>query len=178
VNIYNLDAVRIQLQSSTLLLFSTLSSSELKHPTQKSQFNTTQNPTMSSTKPLSGKVAIVTGGSRGIGRAICLKLANDGAKVVVNYSSSPAAAEEVVSSIGSSQSIAIKADVGNIDEISHLVDETVSKFGKIDILVACAGIMPLNELEKVTEEEFESVFNLNVKGPLFLAQVCCSLILI
>jgi len=48
----------------------------------------------------------------------------------------------------------------------------VSKFGKIDILVACAGIMPLNELEKVTEGEFDSVFDINVKGPLFLAQVC------
>jgi len=128
---------------------------------------------MSSTQlPLSGKVAIVTGGSRGIGKAICLKLAADGAKVVVNYSSSSSSAEEVVKVIGSENSIAIKADVGNVTEISHLIDETVSKFGKIDILVACAGIMPLNELEKVTEGEFDNVFDINVKGPLFLAQVC------
>jgi 3-oxoacyl-[acyl-carrier protein] reductase len=127
---------------------------------------------MSSTQlPLSGKVAIVTGGSRGIGKAICLRLAADGAKVVVNYSSSSFSAEEVVQAIGSSNAIAIKADVGNVSEIQHLVDETVSKFGKIDILVACAGIMPLNELEKVTEGEFDSVFGINVKGPLFLAQV-------
>jgi 3-oxoacyl-[acyl-carrier protein] reductase len=128
---------------------------------------------MSSTQlPLSGKVAIVTGGSRGIGKAICLKLAADGAKVVVNYSSSSSSAEEVVRAIGNSNAIAIKADVGNVTEIQHLIDETVSKFGKIDILVACAGIMPLNELEKVTEGEFDSVFDVNVKGPLFLAQVC------
>jgi 3-oxoacyl-[acyl-carrier protein] reductase len=123
--------------------------------------------------PLSGKVAIVTGGSRGIGKAICLKLAQDGAKVVVNYSSSSSSAE-VVQVIGSENSIAIKADVGNVKEISHLIEETVSKFGKIDILVACAGIMPLNELEKVTEGEFDNVFDINVKGPLFLAQVCLS----
>ena len=126
---------------------------------------------MSSTQALAGKVAIVTGGSKGIGRATALRLARDGAKVVVNYASGVEAAEEVVKEIGAEKAIAIKADAGNVDEIAKLVDATVQKFGKIDIVVACAGIMLLNELDKVTEQEFDKTFNLNVKGPLFLAQV-------
>jgi 3-oxoacyl-[acyl-carrier protein] reductase len=126
---------------------------------------------MSSPQPLTGKVALVTGASRGIGKAIALKLANDGAKVVVNYASNATAAEEVVKQIGSEQAVAIKANAGSVSEITTLIDTTVQKFGKLDILVACAGIMPLNELEKVTEEEFDSIFNLNVKGPMFLTQV-------
>ncbi|PMD16411.1 NAD(P)-binding protein [Hyaloscypha hepaticicola] len=125
---------------------------------------------MFSTKPLSGKVALVTGASRGIGKAIALKLASDGAKVVINFSGNQAAADAVVEEIGSSSSIAIKANAGSVSEITTLIDSTISHFGKLDILVACAGIMPLNELEKVTEEEFDNVFNVNVKGPLFLAQ--------
>ena len=126
---------------------------------------------MSSTKPLEGKVALITGGSKGIGRATALRLARDGAKVVVNFSSGAEAAEEVVKAIGSEQAVAIKADVGNVEEIGKLVDATVKKFGKIDILVASAGVMRLNELDKVNEAEFDQSFNLNVKGPLFLTQV-------
>lgn len=129
---------------------------------------------MSSPKPLNNKVALVTGASRGIGKAIALKLASDGAKIVVNYSGNAAAAEEVVKAIGSEQAIAIKANAGSVSEITTLIESTIKHFGKLDILVACAGIMPLNELEKVTEEEFDNIFNLNVKGPLFLAQVRCS----
>ncbi len=129
---------------------------------------------MSSAKPLSGKVALVTGASRGIGKAIALNLASDGAKVVVNFSGNQAAADAVVEEIGSSYSVAIKANAGSVSEITTLIDSTINHFGKIDILVACAGIMPLNELEKVTEEEFDNIFNVNVKGPLFLAQVSCS----
>ena len=126
---------------------------------------------MSSPKPLTGKVALVTGASRGIGKAIALKLASDGAKVVVNYSGNQAAAEEVFKQIGSEQAVAIKANAGSVSEITTLIDSTIKHFGKLDILIACAGIMHLNELEKVTEEEFDNIFNLNVKGPLFLAQV-------
>jgi len=125
---------------------------------------------MSSAKPLDGKVAIVTGGSRGIGRATALKLASDGAKVIVNYASSSAAAEEVVALIGPENALAVRADVANVEDIDRLVDDTVQKFGRIDIVIACAGTMLLNELEKVTEAEFDTTFALNVKGPLFLAQ--------
>ena len=70
-----------------------------------------------------------------------------------------------------SQAIAIKADVGNVQAIGKLVDEVVQKYGKIDILIANAAILLLNELDKLTEEEFDKLFTLNVKGPLFLAQV-------
>ena len=133
---------------------------------------------MSSSKPLNNKVALVTGASRGIGKAIALKLASDGAKVVVNYAGNASAAEEVVKQIGSEQATAIKANAGSVSEITTLIDSTIKHFGKLDILVACAGIMHLNELEKVTEEEFDNIFNLNVKGPLFLAQVSPSLLLV
>lgn len=125
---------------------------------------------MSSTKPLEGKVALVTGGSKGIGRATAIRLARDGAKVVVNYSSGAEAAEETVKVIGASQAIAIKADAGSVSAITSLVEETIAKFGKIDIVVASAGVMTLNELEKITEAEYDSMMSLNVKGPLFLAQ--------
>jgi 3-oxoacyl-[acyl-carrier protein] reductase len=126
---------------------------------------------MSSTQSLAGKVALITGGSKGIGRATALRLARDGAKVVVNYASGAEAAEEVVKEIGAENAVAIKADAGIVEEITKLVDISVQKFGKIDIVVACAGVMLLNELDKVTEEEFDKTFNLNVKGPFFLAQV-------
>ncbi len=104
-------------------------------------------------------------------KAIALKLASDGAKVIVNYAGNEAAAEEVVKQIGSEQAIAVKANAGSISGITTLIDTTIQKFGKVDILVACAGILLLNELEKVTEEEFDNIFNLHVKGPMFLAQV-------
>jgi len=125
---------------------------------------------MSSSKHLQGKVAIVTGGSKGIGRATSLRLAADGAKVVVNYSSGVAEAEEVVKLIGEENAIAVKADAGNLTEIGKLVAVTLEKFGKIDIIVASAAIMRLNELEKVEEADFDQHFNLNVKGPFFLVQ--------
>jgi len=124
----------------------------------------------SSTKPLQGKVAIVTGGSKGIGKATALKLAQDGAKVVVNYSHDAKDADEVVKAIGAENAIAVQADASKIEEIGELVDATVQKFGKIDIVVASAGVLRLNELDKITEAEFDFSFDLNVKGPLFLAQ--------
>jgi len=122
-----------------------------------------------SSKALAGKVAIVTGGSKGIGRAVSIKLASEGAKVVVNYSGDEKAAEQTAKEAGSN-AVTLKADVSSVQAISKLVDETVKKFGKIDIVVACAGVMSLSDIEKITEEEFDKVFNLNVKGPLFLAQ--------
>ncbi|KAF7953489.1 uncharacterized protein EAE97_000888 [Botrytis byssoidea] len=121
-------------------------------------------------QPLAGKVALVTGGSKGIGRAICLRLARDGAIVVINYSNDSSAANEVASLIGEKNAMVIKADAGNIEDISRMVDTTVEKHGKIDILVACTATMKLNELENVRGEEFDQTFDLNVKGPLFLAQ--------
>lgn len=121
--------------------------------------------------PLSGKVALITGGSKGIGKAISMKYASLGAKVVINYSGDEGAAESAVKEIGSENAFAIKANAGSVEEISRLVDETIAKYGKLDIVVANAGIMTLNELDKISEAEFDNTFAINVKGPLFLAQV-------
>ena len=91
---------------------------------------------------LKDRVAIVTGASRGIGRAIAIALATEGAKVVVNYAASSGAAEEVVAAIteGGGEAIAIQADVSKIEQIDALVSQTIEKFGRIDVLVNNAGI--------------------------------------
>ena len=119
----------------------------------------------------SGRVALITGGSKGIGKAAALLLAKQGAKVVINYSSDAQAADEVVSNIGKEHGLAVKADVSKVNEIERLVQETVAHFGKIDILYANAGILPMKDLEHTTEQDFDATFNLNVKGPYFLVQV-------
>jgi len=121
--------------------------------------------------PLSGKVAIVTGASKGIGKAVVERLAADGASVVINYNSDAASANAVVKAIGADRALAVQADVSKVAEIQKLVDATVEKFGKIDILMPNAGLMKLKPLEAVTEADYDSHFNLNVKGPMFLVQV-------
>jgi 3-oxoacyl-[acyl-carrier protein] reductase len=118
-----------------------------------------------------GKVAVITGGSKGIGRAAAEQLVALGAKVVINYSSDSAAAEEVVQKLGKDNVLAIKADAGSVDGTKQIVDETVARFGKIDILIPNAGWMPMANLEAVTEELFDRIYQINVKGPLFLAKV-------
>ena len=125
-----------------------------KHHTSSSDMTSTT----SNHLPLDNKVALVTGSSKGIGRAIAIKYASLGAKVVVNYSGDEGAANEVVNAIGASNAIAIKADVGKVDQINSLIDEVIKVYGKLDILVCNAGVMPLNELDKLTEEEFDRVF--------------------
>ena len=120
---------------------------------------------------LQGKVAVITGASRGIGRAIALRLARDGACVVINFSNNAAPADELVEQIGNDRAIAIKADVSRVDEVKRLVKETVDKWGKIDILVNCAGVLPMDDLKSTSEEGFDKAFGVNVKGPYFLTQV-------
>lgn len=126
---------------------------------------------MASSAPLSGKVALITGASKGIGAATALELASLGAKVVVNYSSDPKPADELVNKIGSDNAIAIKADVADVKEIERLVQETVAWGGQIDILVPNAGISLMRTLEQTEEADFQKTMDLNVKGPYFLAQV-------
>jgi len=120
--------------------------------------------------PLAGKVALITGSSKGIGRATALELASQGAKVVINYSSSAKEADEVVKQIGSDNAIAVKADVSSIPALEELVNKTVERFGKIDILIPNAGILPMKDLETTSEEDFERCFAVNVKGVYFLVQ--------
>lgn len=121
---------------------------------------------------LPGKVAIVTGASRGIGRQVAIQLAQSGVKVTVNYSTSRAQAEEVVKMIKQfgGQAVAIQADVSKVCEVEALFSETLKQFGRVDILVNTAGIMENNAITDVTEEIFDRHFALNVKGPYFACQ--------
>lgn len=119
---------------------------------------------------LTGKVALITGASKGIGRAVALRLAQEGASIVINYSRDAAPAEELVKQIGADRALAVQADAGAVPEIEKLVQAAVAKFGKLDVVVANAGIMPLQPLAATTEDTFDRCYALNVKGPYFLAQ--------
>lgn len=115
---------------------------------------------------LEGKTAIVTGGSRGIGKAIALKLAELGANIVVNYTRNPQRAEEVVQAIEGmgKKAMAVKADVSNKDEIDELIKVTEEKFSTIDILVNNAGITKDTLFMRMKEEDWDSVIDINLKG--------------
>lgn len=115
---------------------------------------------------LTGKIALVTGASRGIGRAIALELAAAGADVAVNYAGSEQAAAEVVAEIEAlgRRACKIKADVGSFEEADHMVSQVIEAFGRIDILVNNAGITRDNLIMRMKEEEFDQVINTNLKG--------------
>ncbi|MEH7453586.1 3-oxoacyl-[acyl-carrier-protein] reductase [Gottfriedia acidiceleris] len=115
---------------------------------------------------LNGKVALVTGGSRGIGRAIALSLAKNGANVVVNYSGNEAAALKVVEEITALgvKAIAYKANVSNGEEVAALVKNTVDEFGSIDILVNNAGITRDGLLLRMKDADWDDVIDTNLKG--------------
>jgi 3-oxoacyl-[acyl-carrier protein] reductase len=120
---------------------------------------------------LNGHVAIITGGSKGIGRATAVALSAQGALVAINYGRDAAPADELVTQLGGAEkAIAIQADAGSVPGIDKIISTTVAKWGKIDIVFANAGIMPMRDLAATTEADFDSVMNLNVKGPYFLAQ--------
>ena len=115
---------------------------------------------------LGNKVAIITGGSRGIGRAVALQLAQNGASVVVNYAGNAAAAQEVVNLIiaKGGQAIAVQADVANSDAVDAMVKQTIDTFGRIDILVNNAGITKDTLLMRMKEEDWDAVLDTNLKG--------------
>ncbi len=115
---------------------------------------------------LSDRVAVVTGGSRGIGRAIALELARQGATVLVNYHSSPDAANEVVAAIESmgSKGQAVKANVAVLDEASELIKQAADTYGKLDILVNNAGITRDNLIMMMKEQDWDDVLDTNLKS--------------
>ncbi|CAH1059275.1 3-oxoacyl-[acyl-carrier-protein] reductase [Paenibacillus pseudetheri] len=115
---------------------------------------------------LRGQTALVTGGSRGIGRSIALALAEHGVKVAVNYAGSEAAANETVARIAElgSEGIALRGDVGNSEQAESLVKEVLNTWGRIDIVVNNAGITRDNLIMRMKEEEFDQVIETNLKG--------------
>ncbi|MFZ3576572.1 3-oxoacyl-[acyl-carrier-protein] reductase [Virgibacillus sp. DJP39] len=115
---------------------------------------------------LKGKNALVTGASRGIGKAIALELAKQGANVAVNFAGSEAKAQSVVEEIEKTgvKSFKVQADVANEAEVKEMVKEVISEFGSLDILVNNAGITRDNLLMRMKEEEFDQVINTNLKG--------------
>jgi 3-oxoacyl-[acyl-carrier protein] reductase len=112
------------------------------------------------------KTAIVTGASRGIGRAVAKRLARDGVAVVVNYANNTKEADATVAEIQSAggQAVAVKADVGNPADVEHLFGETVKAFGSVDVVVNNSGIMPLSPIGKGDVELFDKVIQTNLRG--------------
>lgn len=121
---------------------------------------------------LTGKVALVTGASRGIGRGVVLLMAKAGADVVVNYAGNVEGANQTVSEIEGlgRKSIAIKADVSNKSEVENLVSESVSKMGKVDILVNNAGVLSYQAFTEMPEEEWERIIDTNLTGQFLVGQ--------
>lgn len=121
---------------------------------------------------LAGKTALVTGASRGIGRATALLLSREGAKVCVNYSKSETDAEEVVRLIikEGHEAIALGADVADRDQVSAMVKRVLVEFGKVDILVNNAGIVQHADVFSIREEELDRMFSVNVKGTIYCTQ--------
>jgi 3-oxoacyl-[acyl-carrier protein] reductase len=117
-------------------------------------------------KKLEGKVAVVTGASKGIGAGIAIELGKEGASVIVNYATSKEGADRVVSEIikNGGQAIAIQANVAEEKDIQRLFSETVKKYKKVDILVNNAGVYQFGSLQDTTPEMFHKMFNLNVLG--------------
>ena len=113
---------------------------------------------------LSGKVALVTGGSRGIGRAISLALASHGARVAVNYASNAEAAAEAVAQIGAEKAIALAGDVSDPSAGPKLVEATITAYGRIDILVNNAGVTADDLILRMSEDEWDRVIDTNLKG--------------
>lgn len=121
---------------------------------------------------LQGKVALVTGGAQGIGRAIVERFAREGADVVVNYRSGPAMADEVVQAARASgvRAVAIQADVSRVADVQRLIAEAVAAMGRLDILVNNAGVETHAPFWDVAEADYDKVLDVNLKGPFFATQ--------
>ena len=123
-------------------------------------------------KNFDNKVAIITGSSRGIGKAIATRLAKDGAAVVINYSHSADKADAAVKEIEATggKAIAIQADVSRVVDIKKMFADAIDKLGKVDILINCAGVVVYKPIVEVTEADFDKIMAVNVKGTYFACQ--------
>lgn len=125
---------------------------------------------------LNGKVAVVTGASKGIGAAVAEALARDGAAVVVNYASSPKQGEALAAKINAAggKAKAVRADLTKPSEAKRLIGEAVSAFGRLDVLVNNAGVYEFAPLAEINESHFNRIFDLNVRGLLFATQAAAN----
>ncbi len=128
--------------------------------------------------PLDGKVALITGSSRGIGAAIAERFARDGAKVVVNYAKSADAAKEVVAKIekAGGKAIAVHADVSKPEEVQPLFDAVKKEYGQLDIFVNNAAIMVREPLEEITADSIDRHIHLNIRGYILCAQAASKML--
>ena len=127
---------------------------------------------------LKNKIALVTGASRGIGKAIALDLAKNNANVIINYNKNEEEAEKVVKEVKNYgvKSIAIKADVSNFEEVTQMMKSVESEFGKIDILINNAGIVRDRTLKNMSLEEWHDVININLNGVFYVTKLALPLI--
>ncbi|WP_033170373.1 3-oxoacyl-[acyl-carrier-protein] reductase [Selenomonas sp. ND2010] len=128
---------------------------------------------------LDGKVALVTGASRGIGRAIAVRLASEGAKVAINYAGNTAKAEEVKAEIekNGGEAILVQADISSAEAVDAMIEKVTESFGQIDILVNNAGITRDGLLMRMKDEDFEAVINTNLKGVFYCTKAVSKLMM-
>ncbi|KAK4989113.1 hypothetical protein LTR50_003448 [Elasticomyces elasticus] len=131
-------------------------------------------PVVVPTASLHGKVAVITGAGRGIGRGCAIELGKRGCSVVVNYANSKSSADEVVKAIeecgSGAKAISIQADVSKVSEIEKLFKESQEHFGKIDIVMSNSGAESWDKTEEITEEKYDHIFNLNARAQFFVGQ--------
>ncbi|KAK4187344.1 Trihydroxynaphthalene reductase [Podospora australis] len=143
-----------------------------EQPSGSSKYDAIPGPLGLASASLEGKVALVTGAGRGIGKEMALELARRGAKVIVNYANSEKDANAVVAEIkkNGSDAAAIKANVSDVDDIVRLFKEAKEKFGKLNIVCSNSGVVSFGHVKDVTPEEFDRVFNINTRGQFFVAR--------